>query len=132
MVTRSRKVEKAIKENDKEFFAIGKIYDGCPTSEYTNEGSDSFCPFIDNKKLGKAIIAGHGEGDVHRDYPAKLAWGIDPYKMNQLNRTYHFIQFKNWTSGQFCKYQKDPEKDYTKCECRFKECSVYKSHVKEA
>lgn len=130
MLARSRKVEAAVKENDRTFMAIGNNYEGCPVAEFTNIGSTRFCPFIDNDRLGKAILAGHGEGDVHRDYPAKLSGEVDVDKMNPRDRTYHFIQLKTWVAGQFCKFQRDLEKNYEKCECGFKECSIYREHKK--
>jgi hypothetical protein len=127
-VTRSRKIEKEIKESF-EFRAIGVDYEGHNITEYTNEGSDAFCPYIDNKKLAKVILAGHGEGDVHKDYPAKLHYsepGRDNItQMNQKNRHFHVVQLKNWSTVQFCKLQKDPERDFEKCEWGFRKCPVY-------
>lgn len=127
-MTRSRKVEQAIKENDKDFSVIGIDYDGHDVTEFTNEGADSFCPFIDNKRAAKVILAAHGIGTVHRDYPARLPCDTDIDTMNQLNRKYHWVQI-NFTSVQYCKYQRDPEAKYEKCECDYKNCSVYKNHI---
>lgn len=131
-MTRSRKVEKAVKESGMlELQVVGQDWTDHPIEEFTNEGSDMFCPFIDNKKLARLICSKHGEGVIHRDAPAKLPWGFDPTKDNNKNRHYHWVQI-GFNSYQCCKYDRDPvstKEDL--CEKYFKKCPIYKANIEK-
>jgi hypothetical protein len=136
---RSKKVEAKIK-SDINYAAVGPDFTGQDITEYTNEGSDAFCPFIDNKRLGKMICSKHGEGIIHRSYPTSafyppgVAWPkkFDVSKCNQKNRHYHWVQLENFQSVQICKFQRDPvTRSNDVCEKHFLKCPVYLEHVKE-
>ena len=102
---RSRKVEKAVKE-DNDFVAVAEDYTLKDPAEYTNINSTAFCPYI------KHTARGH----MHRQYSTG---------MPEPNYRYHWWQLKNFTSVQFCKLQRDPEKDFEKCEKFFTKCEFY-------
>jgi len=119
-VTRSRKIEKAIKE-DYDFSAIGEDYTDKDPAEYTNIDAVGFCPHIDNSRLQKIILSKKGEGIIHRKCVAS----------NGTDRFYHYAQLQDFKPVQFCKLQRDPETDIEKCERFFAKCPAYLAEIAE-
>ncbi|MCK9575485.1 MAG: hypothetical protein M0R51_05960 [Clostridia bacterium] len=119
-MTRSRKIEKAIKE-DYNFRAIGEDYTDKDPAEYTNIDAVGFCPHIDNSRLQKIILSKKGEGIIHRKCVAS----------NGTDRFYHYVQLQDFKPVQFCKLQRDPEADIEKCEKNFLKCPAYLAEMAE-
>ena len=119
-MTRSRKIEKAIKE-DYDFSAIGEDYTDKDPAEYTNIDAVGFCPHIDNSRLQKIILSKKGEGIIHRKCVAS----------NGTDRFYHYAQLQDFKPVQFCKLQRDPETDIEKCERFFAKCPAYLAEIAE-
>lgn len=135
-MTRSRKIEAEVKESGiSELRVVGADLSNHTIEEvmdqYTNEGSDSFCPFINNAKLAKTLINSKGINVLARDAPAALPTNWDPAYSNQKNRSYHWVQI-GFSSVQFCKFQRDSvERNDDKCEKHFRKCPVYQENIKK-
>ena len=113
-MTRSRKIEKEIKESYA-FRAIGEDYTDKDPAEYTNINAMGFCPYIDNNRLQKTILSKKGDGIIHRKCVAS----------NGTDGFYHYVQLQDFKPVQFCKFQRDPDADIEKCERFFTKCPAY-------
>ena len=100
------KIEQAVKAEEA-FVAVGLDHSQDEPNTYTNVNSTAFCPYINHNR----------RGHMHRQYSTG---------MPEPNYRYHWWQEKSFTCVQYCKLQRDPEKDFEKCEKSFKSCPLYK------